>query len=127
MEKVNLHQAFDALDAFWSQTTLGEANGTLLKVAKGTGRTNWHRHDDQDEVFVVYHGTLLVHTHTETIHLMEGDLLVVPCGTEHATEAPDEAHFLILGRSVTSTPDGGKPAWSATESPPPPLHEDTAK
>lgn len=118
MNNVHLPHALDSLDALWSQKVIGEANGTVLKVAKGTGRTNWHQHNDQDEVFVVYRGTLLVHTRTETIRLSEGDLLVVPRGTEHATEAPDKAHFLILGRDVTSTPDGGKPAWSATDPPP---------
>lgn len=49
-----------ALDEFWSQEIVGEANGSLFKVAKGIGSTEWHAHDDQDEVFLVTHGTLVV-------------------------------------------------------------------
>ena len=49
-----------ALDEFWSQEIVGEANGSLFKVAKGIGSTEWHAHDDQDEVFFVTHGTLVV-------------------------------------------------------------------
>lgn len=114
LQKVNIPRELDALDAFWSQNILGAANGTLIKAAKGVGHTTWHAHDDQDEVFIVYEGRLTVETRAEQVELDEGDMLVVPKGTEHRTGAAEAAKFVILGIDVTSTPDGGKPAWSET-------------
>ena len=70
---------------FWSQEEIGEANGSLFRAAKGIGSTEWHAHEDQDEVFLVTHGTLIV-------ELRSGDV--------------------IVGKTVTSDAAGGKPTWS---------------
>jgi len=47
MKKIALRHAFEALDEYWDQHVLGEANGILIKIAKGVGATGWHSHDDQ--------------------------------------------------------------------------------
>lgn len=112
VEKVDLVAALDGLDEFWSQRIVGEANGTLLKVAKGTGSTLWHSHDDQDETFLVMSGRLVVQLRDRDVTLDPGQLFIVPRGVEHCPVAPDEARFLILGTSITSNAAGGKPAWS---------------
>ena len=44
----------------WSQEVVGQANGSAFRVAKGIGSTNWHSQADQDEVFVVTRGELVV-------------------------------------------------------------------
>ena len=112
MEKTNIPDELASLDAYWSQRVLGEANGTLIKVAKGVGATTWHRHDDQDEVFVGYSGRLTVQLRTGDVELGEGDMLVVPRGVEHCPTADEPVHFLVLGTGVTSTREGGRPDWS---------------
>ncbi len=112
LQKVALPAALAGLTEFWSQQVVGEANGTLLKVAKGIGSTRWHSHDDQDETFLVMSGHLTVQLRDGDIDLGPGDLFVVPTGVEHCPRADEEARFLILGTSVTSTAAGGKPDWS---------------
>ena len=114
LQKVNISDEFATIDEYWSQRVVGEANGTLIKLAKGTGATIWHQHDDQDEVFLIHRGTLIVELRDQTITLEAGELLVVPRGVEHRPRAEGDVELLILGRSVTSTPEGGKPAWSRT-------------
>jgi mannose-6-phosphate isomerase-like protein (cupin superfamily) len=111
-DKVHLPSAATGLTEFWSQRVVGEANGTLLKVAKGIGETRWHLHDDQDETFLVLHGRLRVQLRDRDVDLEPGDLFVVPKGVEHCPVADEETHFLILGTSVTSNAAGGKPEWS---------------
>jgi mannose-6-phosphate isomerase-like protein (cupin superfamily) len=111
-DKVHLPSAAAGLTEFWSQRVVGEANGTLLKVAKGIGETRWHLHDDQDETFLVLHGRLRVQLRDRDVDLEPGDLFVVPKGVEHCPVADEETHFLILGTSVTSNAAGGKPEWS---------------
>ena len=97
---------------YWSQETIGEANGSLFKAAKGIGSTMWHAHDDQDEVFLVTQGTLVVEFRGGDVVAREGELLVIPRGVEHRPRADDEVRFLIVGTSVTSNAAGGKPEWS---------------
>lgn len=111
-DKVSFIDALDGLTEFWSQRVLAEANGTLIKVAKGTGSTRWHSHDDQDETFIVIDGDLTVQLRDRDVVLGAGDVFVVPRGVEHCPLSLTEARFLILGTSVTSTAAGGKPDWS---------------
>ncbi len=119
VSKVTLREAAAELEEFWSQHTVGEANGNLFKVAKGIGSTNWHSHDDQDEVFVVLRGQLTVQLRTGDVELNEGDLFIVPRGVEHCPHADSEVHLLLVGPEITSTPKGGKPDWSSTNQTPP--------
>jgi len=112
LEKITPAREAAALTEFWSQRVLAEGNGNLFKVAKGTGSTNWHRHDDQDEIFFLLDGELTVQLRDGDVRLFAGDLLVIPRGTEHCPRADGEARFLLIGPEVTSTAAGGKPAWS---------------
>ena len=113
LRKVRLDEAAAARPEYWSQQVLGEANGSLFKVAKGTGSTVWHSHGDMDEVFVVTGGTLVVELRSGDVTLEAGEMLIVPRGTEHRPRADGEARFLIVGTAVTSNAAGGKPDWSA--------------
>ena len=116
---IPLSATADALPEFWSQTVVGEANGSLFRVAKGTGVTEWHSHADQDEVFVVTRGELIIELRSGDVRVGEGELFIVPRDVEHRPRAEAEAHFLIVGRTVTSNAEGGKPSWSASGGTPP--------
>jgi mannose-6-phosphate isomerase-like protein (cupin superfamily) len=113
-EKVNLALQAAQLTEFWSQQVLASANGNLFKIAKGIGSTNWHSHDDQDEVFLVIEGRITIQLRDRDVDLGPGDLFVIPRGTEHCPVAQEEARFLLVGPEVTSTAAGGKPNWSFT-------------
>jgi quercetin dioxygenase-like cupin family protein len=112
LEKTSIGAAAHELQEFWSQRVIGEANGSLFKVAKGIRSTNWHAHADYDEAFLVIDGELVVQLRDGDVVLGPGDFLVVPRGVEHRPRADDVAHFLIVGPEITSTAAGGKPDWS---------------
>src|SRR5262245_49117883 len=114
MEAVDLGEQAAALTEFWSQRIVGEANGSLFKVAKGIGSTNWHQHADQDEVFLVIEGRLVIQLRDGDVTLDAGDMFIVPRGVEHCPKADAEVHLMLVSTSVTSTAAGGKPAWSST-------------
>ena len=101
------------MQEYWSQEVVGEANGSMFKVAKGVGEINWHKHDDQDEVFIVIKGKITIRfKNTEDVLLEKGDLLVVPKGVEHSPVAEDDVELLVIGKNITSNKEGGKPDWS---------------
>ncbi len=112
MQKVDIAGELEALEEYWSQRVLGEANGSLIKVAKGIGAVNWHKHEDQDEVFIVQKGRMTVQLRAGDVGLEQGEMLVVPRGVEHRPVADDAVEFVIIGSSVTSDRGGGKPEWS---------------
>ena len=109
MEKVNIPQELSSLTEYWSQKIVGEANGQLFKVAKGIGETRWHKHDDQDELFILYKGHMTIQLRDKDIELYENDMFIVPKGVEHRPKAQDEVQFLIVGLNITSNAAGGKP------------------
>ena len=117
MEKVNLAREAARLTEFWSQQVVATGNGNLFKVAKGIGSTNWHTHEDQDEVFLLIEGSLTIEMRESSVELGPGDLFVIPRGTEHRPVAREEARFLLVGPEVTSNAAGGKPDWSYTSAP----------
>lgn len=110
--KVSLSEVAAGLDEFWSQRVVGEVNGTLLKVAKGINSTEWHAHEDQEEVIVVTGGSLIVRTRSGDVTLAPGEMIIIPRGVEHCPVAEEEVHLLLIGRDVTSNAVGGKPEWS---------------
>jgi mannose-6-phosphate isomerase-like protein (cupin superfamily) len=81
------------------------------------GSTNWHTHEDQEEVFLVIEGNLTIQMRDRSVELGPGELFVIPRGTEHRPVAREEARFLLVGPEVTSNAAGGKPEWSYTSAP----------
>lgn len=112
LRKIPLAHETHHLTEFWSQRVVAQGNGNLFKVAKGTGSTEWHSHDDQDETFLLLEGRLTVQLRDGDVELEPGDLLVIPRGVEHRPRADGEARFLLVGPEITSTAAGGRPAWS---------------
>lgn len=109
MNKVNIRKELASINEHWSQKIIGEANGQLFKLAKGIGETNWHAHDDQDELFIIYKGHLTVQLRDKNIELFEDEMFIVPKTVEHRPKAREETEFLIVGLNITSTKAGGKP------------------
>lgn len=53
LNKVNINHELSAIDKYWNQKIIGESNGQLIKLANGIGEIHWHKHDDQDELFIL--------------------------------------------------------------------------
>lgn len=109
MDKVNIRKEFASIKEHWSQKIIGQANNQLFKLSKGLGATHWHKHDDQDELFILYKGHLSIHLRDRTIELDEDEMFIVPKGVEHRPVAEEEAEILVVGLNITSTKEGGKP------------------
>ncbi len=109
MHKTNISETLASLKEHWSQRIVAEANGQLFKVAKGIGSTNWHKHDDQDELFLIQKGSLRIELRDGVISMEKDDIFVVPKGVDHRPVADEEVEFLIVGLNITSTKEGGKP------------------
>lgn len=97
MRKVNLNESFDLFSDFWNPKIIGEINDAYVKLAKFSGKFNWHHHEHEDELFLVINGRLRMGLRTGDIDLEPGEFIIVPKGTEHCPEAlTDECSVVLL-------------------------------
>ncbi|MEJ2009096.1 MAG: cupin domain-containing protein [Acidobacteriota bacterium] len=96
MHKVNLAEKFAMFNEQWSPRIVGELNGQYVKLVKLQGEFVWHRHEAEDELFLVVKGKLAIHFRDRVEELEEGELLIVPAGVEHKPVATQEVQALLF-------------------------------
>lgn len=101
MQKVNVAEALSRIDEYWHPRIAGELNGQHVKLAKLFGEFIWHRHDLEDELFLVLQGQLRIEFRDHVVNLHEGEFLIVPRGVEHRPVAEKEVSVLLFEPSST--------------------------
>jgi hypothetical protein len=61
---VNFLQALEQITEHWSPRVIGRVNDQYVKVAKLQGQLAWHKHDSEDEMFLVVYGHLILSSKT---------------------------------------------------------------
>jgi len=109
MDKVNLAQKFAAFADHWSPKIVGRLDDYDIKLVKLAGEFVWHKHDDEDEMFLVVDGAMDIDFRDRSVTLEAGEFLVVPKGVEHKPHATDECQVLLFERAgVVNTGDAGE-------------------
>jgi mannose-6-phosphate isomerase-like protein (cupin superfamily) len=101
MDKVNLTEKFAKISEYWKPYVAAELNGQLVKLDKLKGEFVWHHHQNEDEMFLVVKGKFRIEFRDKTVHLQEGEFIVVPRGVEHRPVADEEAWILLFEPSTT--------------------------
>jgi mannose-6-phosphate isomerase-like protein (cupin superfamily) len=104
-EKINLVERFGRFSEHWSPKVAGELHDFQLKLAKLQGEFVWHRHEREDELFLVVRGRLTMRMREgdeeRTLVLEPGELVIVPHGLEHCPSAEEECWVLLLEPRTT--------------------------
>ena len=90
-----------SLAELWSPRVVADVDDNYVKVAKVHGTFGWHRHEHEDELFLVLRGRLCIEMETGTVTLQEGELFVVPKGVRHNPSARDECLVMLIERKST--------------------------
>ena len=110
MEKINLQQKLRLFTDHWAPRIVGELNGQHVKLVKFQGEFVWHKHDAEDEMFLVVRGEFEMQFRDRVVALTEGEFLIVPRGVEHRPVAAAEVHVLLFEPAGTlNTGDAGGP------------------
>ena len=99
LSKVNLAQSFGKFNEYWSPRIGGDIGSYQLKLAKFKGEFHWHHHDNEDELFLVTQGILLMKLLPENggdISVNEGEFIIVPKGVEHRPVATNEVCIMLI-------------------------------
>jgi len=113
MDKVNLAEKFSLFEDRWNPKLVGVLDDYDIKLVKLEGEFVWHKHDEEDELFLVVDGKMSIDFHERTVELGPGEFLVIPKGTQHRPRAEQECRVLLLERAgVINT--GDAPAGGLT-------------
>jgi mannose-6-phosphate isomerase-like protein (cupin superfamily) len=101
MNKASLREKFALIGEAWRPKVVAALNGQELKLVKVAGTFPWHRHDGEDELFLVWKGRLTIEFRDSRVVLDAGEFCVVPRGVEHRTLAEAEAEVLLFEPAET--------------------------
>ena len=96
IEVVNVRDKFAKFTDHWRPRVVGELNDTLVKLVKIKGEFVWHHHDEEDELFFIAKGRLLMKFRDRDVWINEGEFLIVSRGVEHCPVAPEEVHVMLI-------------------------------
>jgi len=96
MEVINLKEKFSLFSDHWSPKIIGELNGQAVKIAKVEGEFVWHDHKNEDELFYILKGELILEFRDKSITLREGDMTIIPRGVEHKPIAKEEVWLMLF-------------------------------
>ena len=104
---VNLTRALASFDDVYSPRIVTRMNDYDVRSAHARGEHVWHVHDETDEFFLVLDGRFDISLRgadgsETTVVLNQGDVFVVPRGTEHKPSSPGGS-ILMFEPSGTST------------------------
>ncbi len=106
MEKVNIYDKLNLFTEHWSPKIIGEVNEAYVKIAKLKGEFLWHSHENEDEMFYVLKGVLVIKFRDKDVELSEGEFIIIPKGVEHMPVAENEVHVMLIeAKSTLNTGD----------------------
>lgn len=97
IQPINIIEKFNLFDKQWTPHIIGELNGQYVKLCKLKDKFVWHSHENEDELFMVFKGTLYMDFRDDTtVEVNEGEILIVPKGVEHRPRTNGEIVFNLL-------------------------------
>lgn len=107
IQSINLMSKFSLFDEKWTPKIIGELNNQYVKLCKLEGEFVWHSHENEDELFMVFKGKLLMDFRDgRTVEINEGEILIVPKGVEHKPYTNGDIVFNLLFEPKTTKHTG---------------------
>ena len=108
-QPVNLQAALNSFDEIYSPRIVTRMNDYDVRIAHAKGEHVWHVHDDTDEFFLVLDGQFDIALREggaeRVVSLRQGDVFVVPKGTEHKPSSPGGSILMFEPSGTMSTGD----------------------
>jgi len=108
MKPININEKYSKFSKQWLPHQIALIDDMQVIIAKISGEFVWHSHKEEDELFIVQKGELIMlfrdgdKEWSETIK--EGELIVVPKGLEHCptTKEGEEVHILLVEKQTVA-------------------------
>jgi len=101
IQKISIAEKLVLFNDHWNPRIVGELNGQHVKLVKAQGEFDWHKHDNEDEMFLVIKGEFNMELREQTIQIGEGEFIIVPKGVEHRPFVQGEVHVMLFEPATT--------------------------
>lgn len=98
---IDIADKLSQFDEVWSPRIVAELNDQQVKVAKLHGTFDWHHHENEDELFWVIRGRLVIELRDGAIELNPGQMVVIPRGVEHRPVARELVEVVLFEPATT--------------------------
>lgn len=104
MKAINIREKFSKFHEYWHPHRIGKVDDMQVLLAKIKGEFVWHTHEEEDELFQVINGTLLMQFKDRTVTVNPGEIIIVPKGVAHcpATLDGQEVELLLFEKLSTA-------------------------
>lgn len=96
MDKVNIKEKLALFKDYWNPKIVEELNGQYVKLVKFQGAFVWHKHEHEDELFLVLKGQFNMEFRDRVVEINENEFIVVQRGIEHRPNAQNEVSVLLF-------------------------------
>ncbi|HEY74693.1 MAG TPA: cupin domain-containing protein [Thermoflexia bacterium] len=96
LEKLRLEDAAQRLTEPFSMIDLATVGDLTVSLYLCQGILAWHRHLDQDELFWVHKGVILLESEQGKVRLRPGELAVVRKGLAHRSSSPLRSTVILV-------------------------------
>ncbi|GFD93308.1 hypothetical protein KUL156_49320 [Alteromonas sp. KUL156] len=102
-QTINILQEAEKLKKYFSPKIISEVNNEYVKLAKIKGEDiPWHNHENEDELFYIINGNLLMEIENQPSFTMKtGDLYVVPKGVNHRVSSSEDCLIMLIETKST--------------------------
>jgi len=99
---MNLRGEAERLEKYWTPRVIGRINDQFVKVARLKGELAWHKHDHEDEMFLVLKGRLRIeYEDQDAVQLSEGEFHIVPRNVMHNPVCEEECLVALIEPATT--------------------------
>jgi mannose-6-phosphate isomerase-like protein (cupin superfamily) len=114
--KVNLAEKFKQFSEHYAPKIIGRYNDNEVRLVKAEGELVWHKHDETDELFLIFDGEFDMEFRDRIVTVRPGELLIVPRGVEHRpTARRGEVKLLLIDPEGTPNTGDNETATHAVE------------
>jgi quercetin dioxygenase-like cupin family protein len=76
---------------------VAKVNDQVIRMAYIDGEFHWHKHTNQDELFYVLKGKIIIQIKNQpNVTLAEGQIAVIPKGIEHCPKSIEPSYVLLF-------------------------------
>jgi mannose-6-phosphate isomerase-like protein (cupin superfamily) len=94
---IRLKDTIKKLDQPWSPVEVARVNDQVVRMSLVAGEYHWHKHTNEDELFYVYRGKIVIQLKDQKdIVLQEGEMVVIPKGVEHCPKSIELSYVLVF-------------------------------
>lgn len=106
LERIDVPAIVEACDDPWWNQTLTQVNDSVVRLGIVHGEFHWHKHDQDDEFFLVLSGRLFIDVRdseegpVRTIELGPHQGTTISKGVLHCPRAPEKTVMLMVETSA---------------------------